>query len=124
MKIARAPAVDAVFCSNDALALGALFECQRRGVRVPRDLALAGFGDLDASACSVPALTTVRPPGEEIGRHAAGLVLERAARPAGAAPRRAARVDLGFTLLPRDSTAARERLPRRAPKARVRGVAA
>ena len=125
--LARAPAADAVFCSNDTLALGALFECQRRGVRVPQDLAIAGFGDLDASACCVPALTTVRPPGEEIGRRAASLVLERADRSAAGATRRATRVDLGFTLVPRESTATRERAVRRTSKsrsARGRGVAA
>jgi LacI family gluconate utilization system Gnt-I transcriptional repressor len=116
--LARAPAADAVFCSNDTLALGALFECQRRGVRVPHDLAIAGFGDLDASACCVPALTTVRPPGEEIGRRAASLILARAGRSAAGATRRATTVDLGFTLVPRESTATRDRAVTRTPKPR------
>jgi len=102
--LARAPSTDAVFCSNDTLALGALFECLRRGVRVPDDVALAGFGDLDASACAVPPLTSVRPPGDEIGRRAAELVLRRMQEPPH--PRRRVTIDLGFTLVERASTRA------------------
>jgi LacI family gluconate utilization system Gnt-I transcriptional repressor len=102
--LALAPQADAVFCSNDVLALGALFECHRRGVRVPDDLALAGFGDLDASGCASPPLTTVRPPGEAIGRRAAELVLRRAQ--SRSATRRRVTLDLGFTLVARDSTRA------------------
>ena len=72
---------------------------------VPQDLAIAGFGDLDASACAVPPLTTVRPPGEEIGRRAAQLVLRRAQTRASKARRRV-KIDLGFTLIARESTQA------------------
>jgi LacI family gluconate utilization system Gnt-I transcriptional repressor len=100
--LAQAPRPEALFCSNDVLALGALFECHRRGVRVPQDLAIAGFGDLDASNCATPPLTTVRPPGEEIGRHAAELVLRRAQAPRETVRR--VRLDLGFTLIAREST--------------------
>jgi len=39
------PEVDAVSFANDELAAGALFECARRGVRVPEDLAIMGFSD-------------------------------------------------------------------------------
>ena len=104
--LARAPSADAVFCSNDVLALGALFECQRRRVRVPDDIALAGFGDLDASACAVPPITSVRPPGEEIGRRAAQLVLQRMGEPSRSRARRRVKIDLGFTLVERESTRA------------------
>ena len=44
--LSRAPDVTAVFCCNDDLALGALFECHRRGIRVPDDLSIIGFNDL------------------------------------------------------------------------------
>lgn len=50
---------DAVFAGNDATALGVLFALQRAGVRVPQDLALAGFDDVPLAACTHPALTTV-----------------------------------------------------------------
>ena len=59
--IERRPAIDAVVFSNDLLALGALFEAQRRGVAVPGRVALIGFGGLDFGRNSVPALSTITP---------------------------------------------------------------
>src|SRR4030095_15104502 len=53
------PRVRAVFCSADALAVGALAECQRRGVAVPGEVAVAGFDDIVLAAQVVPALTTI-----------------------------------------------------------------
>ena len=97
--LAKAPEVEAAFFSNDALALGALFECQRRGFPVPGRLRLCGFGDLDYAAACVPALTTVRPPRGEIGRRIADLLLSRFAGEGG----RGAVVDLGFELVVRES---------------------
>jgi len=97
--LAAQPAVDAVFFSNDVLALGALFECQRQGWAVPDRIALFGFGDLDFTATSVPRLSTVRPPREEIGRRVARLLLDRFD---GKGEEQAV-IDLGFTLVPRDS---------------------
>lgn len=91
--------MDAVFFSNDILALGALFECQRRGLSVPGDVALVGFGDQDFAAHSVPRLSTVRPPREVIGREAANLILARldGEEPAGRV------LDVGFELVLRES---------------------
>jgi LacI family gluconate utilization system Gnt-I transcriptional repressor len=65
----RAPR--AVFFATDVLAAGAVFECARRGVRVPDELAIAGYDDLDIAGEIVPALTTVRVPRYEIGRQTA-----------------------------------------------------
>ncbi len=92
--------IDAVAFSNDVLALGALFECQKRGIRIPDDVALAGFGDLDFSAHCSPALTTLRPPREAIGAETARLLGERldGGEPA------AKTVDLGCMLIEREST--------------------
>ena len=100
--LAQLPDLDGVACSNDLVALGVLFECQRRGIDVPRQLAVIGFGDLAFSASCLPPLTTIKPPGEAIGRHVAALIAERLA----GAPKPAPPLvqDLGFTLLARHST--------------------
>src|SRR4249920_3595157 len=58
--IARTPDIDAVFCVNDDLALGVLFECQRRQIPVPGNMAIVGFNDLEFMATTVPTLTSVR----------------------------------------------------------------
>jgi LacI family gluconate utilization system Gnt-I transcriptional repressor len=96
----RAPDCDAIFCCNDDLALGALFECQRRGIRVPEDIAIAGFNDLPSSAWSTPSITTITTPRYEIGFQAARLLLQILN---GETPKKS-RIDLGFTLTPREST--------------------
>ena len=64
----------AVFCANDILALGALFACQRRRIRVPEDLSIVGFDDLPIAATTWPALSTVRVPATEMGRMVARAV--------------------------------------------------
>ena len=66
----------AVACANDHLACGLLLEAQARGVAVPGDLALLGFGDFPVGRQLQPALSTVRPPSQEIGRAAAAAVVE------------------------------------------------
>lgn len=71
------PDIDGVVCSNDYLALGAMFEARRRDLRIPGDLAVIGFGDMGFSRVSLPPLTTVRPPQREIGRLAAVQILAR-----------------------------------------------
>jgi LacI family gluconate utilization system Gnt-I transcriptional repressor len=96
----RSPDVDGVAFSNDAMALGGLFECQRRGLRVPERLALIGFGDLDFAAWSAPALSTIRPPRREIGLAVADHLLQRFDDPS-AGP---TTIDVGFELVPRAST--------------------
>lgn len=100
--LAVEPGLDAVACSNDLVALGALFECQRRDIAVPGQLAVVGFGDLVFAGSCVPPLTTIKPPGEAIGRTVGQLITERLhGAPAPAGPRVH---DLGFTLLVREST--------------------
>jgi LacI family gluconate utilization system Gnt-I transcriptional repressor len=93
------PRVRAVFCSADALAVGALAECQRRGIAVPREMAIAGFDDIVLAAQVVPALTTIRVPRYEIGQRAGAMLCDRLAH-------RAVRkrvVDAGYELVVRDS---------------------
>jgi LacI family transcriptional regulator, gluconate utilization system Gnt-I transcriptional repressor len=96
----QVPDCDAVFCCNDDLAYGVLFECQRRGIEVPRQLAVAGFNDLDASAWTCPRLTTIATPRYEIG-HAAAMMLVQLLKGETPAP---SRVDVGFSLVVRDSS--------------------
>ncbi|TNC48703.1 LacI family DNA-binding transcriptional regulator [Rubellimicrobium rubrum] len=61
------PKVDAVFCNNDPLALGVLFEAIAQGLRVPEDLGVAGFNDSDMILGAHPSLTSLRTPRYEIG---------------------------------------------------------
>ncbi|HEV7278066.1 MAG TPA: LacI family DNA-binding transcriptional regulator [Devosiaceae bacterium] len=62
-------------CSNDLLALGLIFEAQRRQIAIPDACAVVGFGDLEfASSCN-PALSTIKPFGDLIGSEAARLIL-------------------------------------------------
>lgn len=65
----------AIVCGNDQLAFGALIECARRRIAVPRQLSVVGFDDLEFASQIVPALTTVRVPADEIGRRAAEYLL-------------------------------------------------
>src|SRR6059058_4006350 len=52
--LAKEPDTDAVFCANDDLALGVLFECRRRQISVPEQMAIVGFNDLEFMASAVP----------------------------------------------------------------------
>lgn len=69
------PKTDGVVCSNDWIALGVLFECQKRGIAVPGQLKIIGFGDLPFASATYPALSTIRPPGERIGLEVARLAV-------------------------------------------------
>lgn len=90
---------DAIFCGDDVLALGSLFECQRQGLGVPHDIAIAGFGDLDFASQACPPITTVRVDRVGMGRMAGEMLLQalHGARPA------ARSIDVGFALVPRES---------------------
>ncbi|MFE4196217.1 LacI family DNA-binding transcriptional regulator [Paenarthrobacter sp. NPDC056912] len=70
-------AFDAVFGLNDALALGALHELLVRGKKVPEDVAVAGFDDIDEARFASPSLTTVAPGRAEIAERAVELLIER-----------------------------------------------
>jgi LacI family gluconate utilization system Gnt-I transcriptional repressor len=97
--VMRQPEVDAIFFSGDVLALGALFEAQRRGWAVPGRLAIASFDDLSIMKHTVPRMTCLRLPRREIGMRSAEALLQRmrgSAEPV--------RLDLGFELSVREST--------------------
>jgi DNA-binding LacI/PurR family transcriptional regulator len=69
--------VDAVFCFTDELALGALRTLQERGLRVPEDVAVVGFDDIEDGRFATPSLTTVAPDKAEIARLALDRLAER-----------------------------------------------
>ncbi len=68
--------VQAVFAANDEMAYGALLEARARGLRVPEDVALAGYDDFGVSRLTTPGLTTVRVPAERLGQQAAERLLQ------------------------------------------------
>lgn len=90
--LARWADTSALFCSSDSVALGALSEARRRGLAVPDNIAVAGFGDFEMASEHGLALTTVRVPGFAIGAEAARLISQ-------ASKRRV--VDLGFQIVRR-----------------------
>ncbi len=97
--LSQARDADAVFCSSDLLALGVMTQARVMGLRVPEQLAVVGFGDLDFAADLDPALTTVRINGTAIGRQAAQFIIERAEG------RTVAQrvIDIGFSVVERQS---------------------
>lgn len=72
---------DALVCANDQMAIGAIRELQRAGLRVPGDIAVVGFDDMQAGTLLSPALTTVRQPMRLLGEHACTRLLRRIAEP-------------------------------------------
>ena len=93
------PDVDAIFCSSDLLAMGVLTEALARGIRVPQQLSIVGFGDVPYVANMVPALTTVHINGHNIGQQAADFLIHRAEGRRVKQPI----VDVGFSIVERDS---------------------
>ncbi|WP_232535359.1 LacI family DNA-binding transcriptional regulator [Nocardia terpenica] len=75
LALADRPEVTAVFAANDQMALGVLRAFAERGVRVPRDVSVAGFDDIPEAAYLTPALTTVRQDFDEVGRRSIALLL-------------------------------------------------
>jgi LacI family transcriptional regulator len=68
---------DAVFASNDMMALGAMEAVRAAGLRVPEDIALAGWDDIPMTALTTPALTTVAMPKRQLGSAAAKLLSDQ-----------------------------------------------
>jgi DNA-binding LacI/PurR family transcriptional regulator len=93
---------DAVFCFNDLVALGAIRALHEAGRRVPDDVAVVGFDDLDEGRFSTPTLTTISPDKEQIADSAVSLLLGRIDGTLVGPP---ARVEPPFRLVIRESTA-------------------
>ena len=67
-----------VFCANDLLALGVLQEMTAQRIRVPEDISLIGYDDIDFAAAAAVPLSSVRQPRQLLGRTAAQLLLDEA----------------------------------------------
>ncbi|MDO5641577.1 MAG: LacI family DNA-binding transcriptional regulator [Paracoccus sp. (in: a-proteobacteria)] len=74
--LAEMPDIEAVICVSDLSGFGALCECQRRGIAVPGQITIAGFGDYEIAGTCVPSLTTVNPFSYEIGRETGRIILD------------------------------------------------
>lgn len=74
---AEYPGVDAVCCTNDDIAIGALYECLRQGIKVPQQISIVGFHGHNLSSVISPRLATVLTPREEVGRVAAETLMHR-----------------------------------------------
>ncbi len=105
------PDTQAVMGVSDMSAFGAIMECQRRGLSVPGDIAIAGFGNFEVSWCSYPTITTISVDAYGIGLRTGEMLLAaieaRAAaargRPAAPTSRRGKTVKLDYTVVPRES---------------------
>ena len=91
----------AVFAFNDMLAIGAMDAARESGVRLPDDLSIVGFDDTFEASIVTPALTTVRQPLAEMGRMAVALLVRLLQQQR----IEALHIELGTTLVVRDSTA-------------------
>lgn len=96
----RHPDCDGLFFCNDDLAQGAVFQCARRGVAVPRSMGIVGFHDFAGTAWTTPPLSTIATPRYEIGLTAASLLLQQL----DGQPLAQRHVDLGFELMQRETT--------------------
>ena len=92
---------DAIICGNDLIAIGVLTAAGELGVRIPEDLAVTGYDDIDLARICRRALTTVRQPVPELTRQAIDLLLARLEEPA----RPATQAFLQTKLIVRASTA-------------------
>lgn len=92
---------DAVFAFNDTLALGAMRVLQEAGMRIPQDVAVVGFDDLDETRYSLPALSTVNPRRDQIAQAAVETLLRRIA---GGSSLEAKEIETGFSLEIRESS--------------------
>ncbi len=99
--MARTEPPDAVVCFNDVLAIGALSYLNQRGVRVPGQVAVAGFDNIDESPYSSPPLTSIAWDTKRIAEEAIRLLAERQGAPDDM-PRR--EISVGYTLVVRGSS--------------------
>ncbi len=71
----------AMFCANDLMAMGVIRAAEAKGLKVPQDLAVVGFDDLEAGRYFRPALSTLRPPLQDVGGKAVDLLISTLQNP-------------------------------------------
>ena len=96
------PTPDAVFAFSDELALGVMHTARRHGLRVPEDLAVVGFDDIEDAAYAAPPLTTVSPDKAQIAERALQCLADRVYSPGRTAPPQ--RITVPHRLVVREST--------------------
>jgi DNA-binding LacI/PurR family transcriptional regulator len=92
--------VDAMFCFNDVLALGAVRAITDHGLRVPEDIAVVGCDDIEEAAYATPSLTSISPDKATIAKTAVNRLLDQIA----GEPVPAEEVTCDFELVVREST--------------------
>lgn len=100
----RWPDTEAVMCVSDLSAFGAMSAAQRRGLSVPQDIAIGGFGAYDIAEHALPAITTLDMSAEGIGRKAAEIIIDALSKDGAA--RFPARIEIPYKLVVRGSTVA------------------
>jgi LacI family transcriptional regulator len=72
----------AVFIGNDAMAVGAYQALYQAGLRIPDDIAVVGYDDIELAKYMTPPLTTIHQPKDELGELAIDVLIHRIAQPA------------------------------------------
>jgi DNA-binding LacI/PurR family transcriptional regulator len=91
---------DAVFAVSDVYAMAVIHAAKRTGIRVPQDIAVIGFDNIDISSMTDPTITTIEQPGHQIGYQSCELLIEKIKNPAAAKKR----IILDTELIVREST--------------------
>lgn len=101
--LAQWPDTDAVMCVSDMSAFGAIMECHRRGLSVPEDIAVAGFGNFEVATCCHPAITTVSVDAYGIGLRTGEALLAALQARDGGEPVDSQSIRIDYTIVARES---------------------
>lgn len=71
------PDIDAIFCTNDDVAIGAMIACTERGIKVPEQISILGYNGLNIASSTVPRLTSVSTARNEMGKMAVDQIIQR-----------------------------------------------
>ncbi|EOH6072668.1 LacI family DNA-binding transcriptional regulator [Burkholderia cenocepacia] len=99
----RWPDTDAVMCVSDMSAFGAIMECHRRGLSVPDDIAVAGFGNFEVATCCHPTITTVSVDAYGIGLRTGEALLAALQARDGGQPTASKSIRIDYTIIARES---------------------
>ncbi|KWU27743.1 LacI family transcriptional regulator [Burkholderia cenocepacia] len=99
----RWPDTDAVMCVSDMSAFGAIMECHRRGLTVPADIAVAGFGNFEVAECCHPTITTVSVDAYGIGLRTGEALLAALQARDGGEPTDSKSIRIDYTIIARES---------------------